>query len=85
MVETMKDDASVRVPGSACPSCGKVLDAARSITKKRLTPQPGDISICLYCRAINVFEGNNLRPANAEERQAALEMIKAQAMDEQRN
>jgi hypothetical protein len=81
----MKNDASVRVPGSPCPSCGKVLDAARSITQRRLTPQPGDISICLYCRAINIFEGNSLRSANAEEREAALALIKAQALDERRN
>lgn len=47
---------SVRVRSAACPSCGKVLDAASAVfSKERIEPRPGDISICIGCAAANQF------------------------------
>ena len=38
-----------------CPTCGKLTDAATSIPPGR-QPQPGDLSVCLYCAALLTFE-----------------------------
>ena len=37
-----------RTPTSGCPVCGTTLDAASGIATAR-APEPGDVSVCLYC------------------------------------
>lgn len=47
------------VPTTACLNCGKLLDAAMNAnTNER--PDPGSLSICLYCGAVTIF-GDDLR------------------------
>lgn len=43
---------------SPCPVCGKKLDAATSVEKEEAVPDPGDLSICLYCATVSVFDDN---------------------------
>jgi hypothetical protein len=38
-----------------CPACGTVLDAATGLTGKE-GPEPGDLTVCLYCSAVLMFE-----------------------------
>src|SRR4051812_16227606 len=45
---------STRVAPSPCPNCGHVLDAATS--ESALPPEPGDITVCVGCSTILVFE-----------------------------
>lgn len=45
---------TLRTPESACPHCGKKLDAATS--PDLASPDPGDITICLGCTAILKFD-----------------------------
>lgn len=42
------------VPVSFCPTCGLKLDRAASLEGKN--PEPGDISICIKCENIMVFD-----------------------------
>lgn len=49
-------DESVRVPESVCPTCGERLDACRAIGRR--IPKEGDISLCINCSAILVFDKN---------------------------
>ena len=44
-------------PEHACPSCRRLLDAASEVGAKAV-PQPGDLSICLYCKAWLVFNAD---------------------------
>ena len=57
-----------RVPGSACINCGKDIDAASPVSGGR-GPQPGDLSICLYCRHLMVY-GDDLRVRNLTDEEA---------------
>jgi hypothetical protein len=51
----------------ACLNCGKVTDAASSVGTEA-TPEPGDISICLYCGHIMAFtDALTMRELNDEE------------------
>ena len=43
------------IPGQVCASCGYQSDAATSMTGQR-SPKSGDVSICINCAAINVFD-----------------------------
>jgi len=42
------------VPECRCPSCGHTFDRADSFSGPH-RPRPGDISICINCRSLNVF------------------------------
>lgn len=46
-----------RVKGSACPACGKIMDAATNLVDSG-APRQGDLSICLYCQALLQFEAD---------------------------
>lgn len=46
-----------RVEPSQCPVCETFLDAATGINDHAAIPQPGDITVCLYCTSI--LEYNN--------------------------
>ena len=76
----------VRVPGSACAACGKVLDVAASVTGQREAPRHGDLSICAYCHAVNVFQDDGtLRAATEAEAWAAIDLIEMMRARAQRN
>jgi hypothetical protein len=38
-----------------CPACLKTLDGATDL-KGQATPKPDDLSVCVYCGQINVFQ-----------------------------
>ena len=44
-----------KVPPTACPGCGAVLDACCSTGETR-DPRPGDYSVCTYCAAVLQFD-----------------------------
>jgi hypothetical protein len=44
-----------RVPECKCPNCGAGVDAATNLFGKG-GPEPGDISICLYCGCLMKFK-----------------------------
>jgi hypothetical protein len=45
----------LRLPPQPCPNCGKTLDAAGSFAEG-ITPDPGDLTICLYCGHFMAFD-----------------------------
>jgi hypothetical protein len=45
----------MRVPLSLCPQCGQKLDGASTPDGPDL-PDPGDVSVCIYCSSILVFD-----------------------------
>lgn len=50
------------VPEAHCLNCGQLIDAASELPfADSRAPEPGDISICLYCRHIMVY-GEDLVP-----------------------
>lgn len=71
-----------------CPSCGARLNANTGCTDGS-QPEPGDISICLYCQSINVFSEHlttlklpqekydKLSDEEKAEIQEAIKMVKA--------
>jgi hypothetical protein len=56
------------VPPTACRECGTVNDAATVLEPGYRRPDPGDVSICLYCRCLSVFnEDLTLREPSIDE------------------
>lgn len=51
---------ATRLPMDQCPTCAYRFDAATSADDKPVSPQPGDLSICLNCGEALVF-GEDLR------------------------
>lgn len=39
-----------------CPVCASQLDAVQSMEKPNYKPSPKDLTLCMYCAAILVFE-----------------------------
>jgi hypothetical protein len=67
---------SIRVEEQPCPVCGKLLNMAVSVALEIRAPKTGDISICVYCETINVFQADgSLREADVEECQSALRFL----------
>lgn len=57
----------MRVPASACPKCGAVLDAATEVSR-RGPPREGDFTVCIECLSLLTFEaGLTLRRLTEEE------------------
>lgn len=57
-------DVTTDTPPTKCPECGHKIDAATG----PVVPKAGDVSICIYCSAINVFNADRtIRPATDEE------------------
>lgn len=44
----------------ACPRCGVVCDDATFVHAGDFTPAAGDVSVCLYCCAVNIFTGRGV-------------------------
>lgn len=55
-----------RVPSSPCPVCGKKLDAMTGAGHDH-APSSGDVTICLDCRTILIWEHKRLRLPNDAE------------------
>jgi hypothetical protein len=51
----MTDLISHRKAASPCPFCGKVMDCASNIEGKG-APEPGDVSLCIYCGGVMIFD-----------------------------
>lgn len=51
------DDATPRIPQAKCPHCDHVLNAA-SVPGRRRPPEPveGDLSVCLGCGEVLMFD-----------------------------
>jgi len=45
---------TTRTPLNQCPNCGKDIDSATGMDKG-VPPNPGDLSVCLYCASFLVF------------------------------
>jgi hypothetical protein len=56
-----------------CPKCGHSLDSAAAVNGQQILPSPGDLTICVYCRCVCVFEEKDnelsLRFATEKERE----------------
>ncbi|WP_395753360.1 hypothetical protein [Prosthecobacter sp.] len=44
------------LPVSPCPCCYAALEAATGITDTNALPQPGDVTLCMYCGAKLKFD-----------------------------
>ncbi len=51
---------TTRLPESLCPYCGQRFDAATAAdpNKSDAVPEPGDITVCIGCASILVFNKN---------------------------
>ena len=48
---------TARHPPVPCPECGAKIDAASGVADgEGMLPSAGDISVCLYCAAVLIFE-----------------------------
>lgn len=61
-----------KVPESACPSCGYMMDAASCVSRENDgRPEPGDITVCIRCGHIMAFADDlTLRDLTDEEAKA---------------
>lgn len=61
-------------PGRACPACKREVDDDTNLNPTDARgPEPGDVSVCLYCAHLNIFTENlGLRSASKEEAHALL-------------
>ena len=58
----------IRTNQGDCVKCGKLLDTATDPYKGAELITPGDVSVCLYCANIMIFDENaKLRPPTATE------------------
>jgi hypothetical protein len=65
-------DGTPRLPKDHCPECGYALDAASTPDGRKGSsqpqPKPGDITLCLKCAAVFVFDEQlRVRPLTEEE------------------
>ena len=44
-----------QVKTSICPKCFTILSAATNMDDENLRPKPGDVTVCLYCAEVLVF------------------------------
>ena len=65
-----------RVPASACPECGYVMDAASVADGAPRRPEPGDVTLCIKCAAVAVFDDalHLRKPARSEWRKYSPEI-----------
>ena len=50
-----------------CPSCGAKVDGHTAVGHEDVDPDPGDVSICLYCSGISIYTPLGLREVTDEE------------------
>lgn len=76
---------SERIKRTTCINCGHTLDACTAM-EDGATPNPGDITICLYCGEVSAFcEDLTTRSVSKEEFESydddlKSEIIKVQAL-----
>ena len=64
----MPNAATFKLPTSHCPHCQTKLDGATALQNS--VPNPGDVSICIECGEVNVFdEAMKLRVPTKQEQQ----------------
>lgn len=65
----------IDTPTTPCPNCGSPLEMHAPSTGGEGSPVSGDVTICLYCAAVLVFD-EDLKPRmpTAEERSALIEI-----------
>jgi acetyl-CoA carboxylase beta subunit len=51
----MKLGSDQHIPQSPCLNCGKLLDGATCIDNDSM-PDPGDVTICIYCGHLMMFD-----------------------------
>jgi len=47
----------MKVPKNICAACGTVLDGASQVDGKQ-APAMGDLSICVYCGNLSIFQAD---------------------------
>jgi hypothetical protein len=60
------------VPPSQCPRCFVRLDRANEVTSTTRGPEPGDITVCLHCGGIAMFD-DDMRLIQAPEEKVTIE------------
>jgi hypothetical protein len=69
----MKVGHDSRIPPSTCTGCGHALTASSGVGNDDV-PDPGSVSICVYCGKMTVFDENlMLREPTEAERKEILE------------
>ena len=57
-------DVTAETPGNTCPYCGKFTDSASG----PVLPKEGDVSVCIQCYNINIFNADlSIRKPTVEE------------------
>lgn len=46
------------IPPNVCPACGNNLDASETLVDPETVPNPGDISMCIYCFDVARFDSD---------------------------
>lgn len=69
----MKIGDPVKLAPAACPTCGKLLDAA-SQADGNGAPKSGDITVCLHCGVALMFQLVGL-PSFGEDRKLGLRVL----------
>lgn len=70
-----------RVPESACPTCGKVMDMATATDGSGVSPVEGDVTVCIGCGdALTFGPGLALAPLRWEDldQETAAMLMRAQ-------
>lgn len=49
------DQRGIRLPNDECPTCHYKFDSATEVTGKQHRPRVGDITICLNCGDVLIF------------------------------
>jgi hypothetical protein len=49
---------TTRTPPQMCPNCGYVFDAATEAIKAKAKPKPGDVSLCLNCINVGIYNAD---------------------------
>jgi len=63
----MKIGNTTKIDKFQCLNCGHGLDLATSTTAEHAMPTPGDVSVCVYCGHLGVFEEYGLRDLTSDE------------------
>lgn len=63
----MKVGNTTKMTEIKCLDCGHSLGLATSTTADQATPTQGDVSVCVYCGGLAVFEDYGLRHLTSSE------------------
>jgi hypothetical protein len=68
-------------PTVKCPKCGHCLDAATSVEKENLLPKEGDLSVCIECASLLMYEEGYFLHLITEKELSELRMNNPRAYD----